>query len=334
MCKDITDQAARPRRYVFLLIPGYSMLGFTCALEALTLSNRHSDRQRYYSWLLLSADGKPTPAWNGVTVEVDGGLTELRRGDTLVVCAGVDAAAGATRPVLNWLRRETRKGISYGALSSGTYVLALAGLIGDRRVTTHWEYTDALAEILPAASIQDSIYSVDGRVFTCAGGASSMDLILHLIAEDYGRAVSDWVAEQMVYTAPRDHSQSQRIALQGRVAVRDRKLAQAIDTMRAHIEEPLPLSRLAAAIGVSQRQLERLFARYLETTPSRYYLAMRLEKARNLLRQTGLGITEVSVQCGFASPSHFSRAYKAAYGTAPSREGSGGQTLWNPDTGR
>ena len=196
------NSCEKPRRYIFLLIPGFSMLGFTCALEALSLANRHVSGRGFYSWKLLSADGAPVAAWNGVTVGVDDGLTDLHRDDTLVVCAGVNVATGSTKAVLNWLRRETRKGISFGALSSGTYTLALAGLIGGKRVTTHWEYADALREAHHDVTLQDTIYSVDGRVFTCAGGASSMDLMLHMINEDYGRDLTDWVTEQMVYTAP------------------------------------------------------------------------------------------------------------------------------------
>lgn len=320
----------RPKRYVFLLIPGFSMLGFTCALEALTLANRHENRH-YFSWKLLSETGGPVSAWNGVTVEADGGLMDLHRDDTLVVCAGVDAAKGSTQRVVNWLRREARRGITYGALSSGAYTLALAGLINDKRISTHWEYASALIEMLPDVTVQDTIFSVDGRVFTCAGGASSMDLMLYMINEDYGAALSDFVAEQMVYTAPRDHSQSQRISLQGRIGTRDRKLALAIETMRNHVEEPLSPEELACAVGVSTRQMERLFAKHLGTSPAKYYLSLRLEKARHLLRQTELSITQIGVLCGFVSPSHFSRAYRTAFGVAPSQESGGGQVLWIPE---
>ena len=328
-----TAEETRPKRYIFLLIPGFSMLGFTCALETLTLANRHSSGQTCYTWKLLSADGQPAAAWNGVTVAVDDALIELRRDDTLVVCAGENVAAGSTRDVLAWLRRETRKGLTFGALSSGAYVLALAGLIAGKRVTTHWEYAPALVEALPQVTLEEKIFSVDGRVFTCAGGASSMDLMLHLIREDYGQAIADWVTEQMVYTAPRDHSQSQRIAVQGRMGLRDRKLAMALEIMRANAEEPLEPDALARAVGVSTRQLERLFARHLNSSPARYYLELRLEKARNLLQQTEFSVAEVSLLCGFVSASHFSRTYKKAFGIAPSRESSSGKLLWAPGRG-
>lgn len=322
-----------PRRYVFLLVPGFSMLGFTCALETLSLANRYSGGRQFYSWKLLSADGRPAPAWNGVTVAVDGGLIDLRRDDRLVVCAGENVGAGSTREVLNWLRRETRKGITFGSLSSGAYALALAGLIAGKRVTTHWEYHTALMETLPQVTIEENIYSVDGRVFSCAGGASSMDLMLHMIAQDHGQALAGWVAEQMVYTAPRDHSQSQRISVQGRTGMRDRKLALAIEIMRGNAEDPLSPDEIARTVGVSTRQLERLFARHLNTSPGKYYLSLRLEKARNLLRQTELSISEIGLLCGFVSASHFSRSYKAAFGVAPSRESGGGKLLWVPERG-
>ena len=320
-----------PKRYVFLLIPGFSMLGFTCALEALTLANRHASGRQYYCWKLLSADGQPAAAWNGVTVEVDGGLIDLSRNDTLVVCAGEDVAAGSTRPVLAWLRRETRKGINFGALSSGAYTLALAGLIAGKRVTTHWEYKTALMEALPQVTMEDTIFSVDGRVFTCAVGASSMDLMLQMVNRDYGPELADWVAEQMVYTAPRDQSRSQRVPLQGRTDAPGRKLAKAVAIMRAHTEDPLSPDDVAKATGVSTRQLERLFAKHLNTSPGRYYLSLRLEKARHLLRQTELGVADVGVLCGFVSTSHFSRSYRQAFGVSPSQDSGGRKLLWAPE---
>ncbi len=321
------EQFDAPRHYVFLLIPGFSMLGFTCALEALSLANRHPSGKQYYDWTLLSANGRPAQAWNGVTVEVDGGLEELHREDTLVVCAGENAVEGSTKEVLAWLRRETRKGMKFGALSSGTYTLALAGLIAGKRVTTHWEYADALTEALPQVSMQETIYSLDGRVFSCAGGASSMDLMLHLIEEDYGLKLVEWVAEQMVYTAPRDRNSAQRLTLPSRLARGNRKVLQAIELMRAAIEEPRKLSDVAREVGVSTRQLERLFQTVLNTSPSRYYIMTRLERARHLLRQTDMTVTEISVLCGFASPTHFSRAYRKIYNLPPSKEPSAGGTL-------
>ena len=271
-------------------------------------------------------------AYNGVRVGVDDALVELGRDETLIVCAGENAGEGSTKKLLNWLRREVRKGMDYGALSSGTYTLALAGLIGGKQVTTHWEYKTALAEMLPDVIMQDSIYSVDGRVFTSAGGAASMDMMLHRVEADYGAEMAAWVADQMVYTVPRAHSHGQRMALQSRPEVRNSKLLLAMQIMENNLEDPLRPDEIADVVTLSTRQLERLFAKYLTTSPKRYYLRLRLDKARNLLRQTDLSVTDVCVACGFRSLSHFSKSYRGAYGIPPGLEASDGKVLWSGRT--
>jgi len=317
-----------PKRYVFLLIPGFSPLGLTCAQEALSLANRFAGGQDYYDWMLISEDGEPVTSWTGLQVGVNAGLIDLDRRDTLIVCAGVSVVAGSTRKILNWLRRETRKGMDFGGLSSGTYTLALAGLLDGKRVTTHWEYISAMTETFPDIDIQDSIYTVDGRVFSCAGSASSMDLMLDRMHSDYGPELATWVADQMVYTAPRSDTHSQRVSGAGRLGVRHSKLLGAIEIMQGNLEEPLPPSEIAGIVGLSTRQLERLFAKYMSTSPKKYYLGLRLEKARNLLAQTELSLTEICVMCGFKAPSHFSKTYRKLYGVAPSRDTGGSNLLF------
>ena len=323
------SDSEQPKRYVFVLIPGFSLLGLTCAQEALSLANRFPGPRRYYDWLLLSESGAPVKAWNGVTIEVGGALQDLRRDDVLIVCAGEKVGEGSTRPLLSWLRKEVRRGLDYGALSSGTYTLALAGLIGGKRVTTHWEYVSALTELLPDVQMQESIYTVDGRVFTCAGGASSMDLMLDRINRDYGPELATWVTEQMVYSNPRAESHAQRAPLHAGAGLRHGKLTVAVDIMHHNLEEPMPPSEIARVVGLSTRQLERLFAKYLGTSPKKYYLSLRLEKARNLLMQTDLSLTEICVLCGFNAPSHFSKTYRKAFGVAPSRDTGGSKLMWN-----
>lgn len=324
----MTTQVIAPKRYVFVLIPGYSQLGFSCALEALSLANRHPSGQQFYSWRLLSETGAPAPAYNGVTVSVDGPLSELDRNETIILCAGEDVGRGSTKAMLNWLRRETRKGMDIGALSSATYTLALAGLIGGKRVTTHWEYKSALSEVLPDVIMEDSIFSVDGRIFTSAGGAASMDMMLDRIKGDYGVDLATWVADQMVYTDPRLHSHSQRKVLQSRPEVRNSKLSLAMQIMENNIEDPLSPDEIAEVIALSTRQLERLFAKYVGVSPKRFYMQRRLDKARNLLRQTEFSVTDVCVACGFKSLSHFSKSYRSAYGISPGLEASGSKLLW------
>ncbi len=328
---DVTP--ASSNMYVFLLIPGYSQLGFACALEALSLANRHPSGDICYSWRLISEDGLPVAAYNGVTTQVDSGLTDLRRDETLIVCAGEAVGEGSTRKIVNWLRRETRKGMNFGALSSGTYTLALANLISGKRVTTHWEYRGALAELLPDVIIEDSIFSIDGRVFTSAGGAAALDLMLHRVHADHGPDVATWVADQMVYSSPRGQAAAQRMSM-AVGGVRNSKLALSLQIMQNNIEDPLTPDEIAEVVRISTRQMERLFAKHLGLSPKRYYLQMRLDKARELLRQTTLSVTEICVACGFRSPSHFSKSYRAAFGVSPSQEGTENRLVWSQHQSR
>ncbi|WP_295313557.1 GlxA family transcriptional regulator [Roseobacter sp.] len=320
--------AAGPKSYAFVLIPGFSQLGFACALEALSLANRYPTGGPFYTWRVLSETGEPVAAYNGVTTATDGPLTELARDETLVICAGEDVGRNTSKKLLSWLRREVRRGMDFGALSSGTYVLALAGLISGKRVTTHWEYRAALTEILPDVIMEDNIFSNDGRVFTTAGGAASMDMMLDRIRTDYGADLATWVADQMVYTNPRLPDHAQRVALITRPRVRNQKLALALQIMTNNIEDPMSPDEICDLIGLSTRQLERLFARYMGSSPKRYYLRLRLAKARDLLRQTDFSVTDVCVACGFRSLSHFSKSYRAAYGISPGLEGGTAKLVW------
>ena len=319
------------KAYAFVLVPGYSQLGFSCALEALSLANRYPTGGPFYRWRLLSETGAPVPAYNGVTVSVDGPLAPLERDETLIVCAGEDVGKNVSKKLISWLRNEVRRGMDFGALSSGTYVLALAGLLSGKRVTTHWEYRAALTEILPDVIIEDAIFTVDGRIFTTAGGAASMDMMLDRIRTEHGPQLATWVADQMVYTDPRLANHAQRIKLQARAQVRNAKLGVAIQIMENNIEDPLTPDEISDVIGLSTRQLERLFAKHVGVSPKRYYLGLRLEKARDLLRQTEFSVTDVCVACGFKSLSHFSKSYRAAYGISPGLEGSGTKLVWRKD---
>ena len=319
------------KAYAFVLVPGYSQLGFSCALEALSLANRYPTGGPFYRWRLLSETGAPVPAYNGVTVSVDGPLAPLERDETLIVCAGEDVGKNVSKKLISWLRNEVRRGMDFGALSSGTYVLALAGLLSGKRVTTHWEYRAALTEILPDVIIEDAIFTVDGRIFTTAGGAASMDMMLDRIRTEHGPQLATWVADQMVYTDPRLANHAQRIKLQARAQVRNAKLGVAIQIMENNIEDPLTPDEICDVIGLSTRQLERLFAKHVGVSPKRYYLGLRLEKARDLLRQTDFSVTDVCVACGFKSLSHFSKSYRAAYGISPGLEGSGTKLVWRKD---
>ncbi len=225
-----------------------------------------------------------------------------------------------SKKLLNWVRRETRKGLSVGGLCTAAYTMAKAGLLNGRRATIHWENHDSFAEDFDEVELTKSVFMKDGKFMTTAGGTSSIDLMLKLIAEDFGEDLANAVADQLIYSSIRTDQDTQRLSVPTRIGVRHPKLSQVIQMMETNIEEPISPSLLAKYVGMSTRQLERLFRRYLNRSPKRYYMELRLQKARNLLMQTDMSVINVALACGFASPSHFSKCYRAHYHTTPYRE--------------
>ena len=309
----------KPRHFVFLLLKNFSMAAFASAIEPLRIANRMAG-QTLYRWSLASEDGQSATASNGVELKTDMGLGEVTRDDTVLVCGGVHIKDATTRPVLNWLRREARKGAGIGGLCTASYTVAKAGLLDGRKCTIHWENHDSFEEEFLKVELTKSIYVVDGNRYSSAGGMSSLDLMLNVIASDHGQELANTVADQLIYTSIRTDRDEQRLSIPTRIGVRHPKLSTVIKIMEANIEEPVSPSLLAHDVGMSTRQLERLFRRYLNRSPKRYYMELRLQKARNLLMQTDMSVINVALACGFASPSHFSKCYRAHYDTTPYRE--------------
>ena len=309
----------KTRRVIFLLLDNFSLVPFASALEAFRIANRYS-REAVYDWKLAGEGGHSATSSSGTQIMLDMGLEEVSRDDLVFICGGLAIAQSTTRPVLNWLRREARKGISIGGLCTGAYTMAKAGLLNGKRCTIHWENHDSFAEEFDEIELTKSIYVIDGKRYTCAGGTSSLDLTLKLMASFRDVDMANWVADQLLHTNIRTERDEQRLSIPTRIGVRHPKLSTVIQMMEANIEEPFSPSTLARDVGMSTRQLERLFSRYLHRSPKRYYMELRLQKARNLLMQTEMSVINVALACGFASPSHFSKCYRAQYDTTPYRE--------------
>ena len=312
----------KPRRFTFLLLDRFTMLPFTAAVEPLRLANRAAGGE-LYSWRLIGPGRDWATCSNGTRVAVDEGLdAEIgpERDDVVIVCGGTDIAREATKPVLTWLRKQARGGASMGAVCTGAWILAEAGLLDGRKATIHWENHDGFAEAFPQVDLYRSVFVNDGNRLTAAGGTSSIDMMLHLIAEAQGDAIATEVADQMLHTTIRTNQDRQRLSIPTRIGVRHPRLAAVIARMEGNLEDPISPARLAADAGMSTRQLERLFRRYLNRSPKRYYMETRLARARNLLMQTDMSIIEVALASGFSSPSHFSKCYRALYGSTPYRE--------------
>jgi transcriptional regulator GlxA family with amidase domain len=308
----------KPQRYVFALMEGFSMISFAGAVDALRIANRY--KQGSYSWILAAELGNPVKCSANISYNVDADFSELNRDDTIVLCGGVNVQEATTKRLLNWLRREARKGVKMVALCTATYALARAGLLEGKRATIHWENQDSFTEEFDGVELTKSVFVVDGNRMTTAGGTSSIDLLLQIIATDLGEETANYVADQLIYSSIRTDEDQQRLSIPTRIGVRHPKLSSVIQVMEVHIEEPISPSNLASDVGMSTRQLERLFRRYLNRSPKRYYMEIRLQKARNLLMQTEMSVINVALSCGFSSPSHFSKCYRAHYDTTPYRE--------------
>jgi transcriptional regulator GlxA family with amidase domain len=313
------ETEAKPKGYVFVLLEDFTLLSFASALESLRIANRMLGHEAY-QWRVIGEGGEEVRCSAGSVFKLDGDLGELSRDDTMMICSGVNVQKFTTKKLLGWVRREARKGIPVAGLCTAAYTLAKAGLLDDKRATIHWENHDSFSEEFPEVELTKSVFVVDGNRLTTAGGTSSLDLMLKLIAKDLGEDLANAVADQLIYSSIRTDQDTQRLSVPTRIGVRHPKLSQVIQIMEGNIEEPISPSILAKKVGMSTRQLERLFRRYLNRSPKRYYMELRLQKARNLLMQTDMSVINVALACGFASPSHFSKCYRAHYDTTPYRE--------------
>jgi len=313
------DGAEAPYSIGFFLIPNFSMMAFAATLEPLRSANRVKGKP-LYRWHLFSRDGEPVEASNGIEFAVEGSIDTPPAVDMMLVCAGLNPESYDNKKVFGWLRRLARSGMTLGGMSTGAYVLAKAGLLGGKRCTVHWEHVASFSDLFPDALTSSDIYVIDGKVMTCSGGIAGLDMMLTVIANHHGRALANAVAEQFIHPRIREHDDKQRMEMRARLGVTHPKLLTTIMRMEKAIEEPLDMKRLAEAVELSPRQLERLFRRYLKTTPHNYYVRLRLERGRLLLLQSSSSILEVAQVCGFVSASHFTKCYRRAFGRTPTEE--------------
>ena len=309
----------KPRRFVFVLMDQFTMLCFASAIESLRIANRTAGK-KLYSWSIIGEGGENATCSNGCTFHLDSDFVELERDDTIMLCGGIGIQQATTKKVLNWTRREARRGVIIGGLCTAGYTMAKAGLLDGRKATIHWENQDSFTEEFEEVTLTKSVFVVDGNRITTAGGTASIDLMLKLIADDHGEELASAVADILIYSSIRTDQDTQRLSIPTRIGVRHPKLSRVIQIMETSIEEPISPATLAKDVGMSTRQLERLFRRYLSRSPKRYYMELRLQKARNLLMQTDMTVINVALACGFASPSHFSKCYRSHYDTTPYRE--------------
>lgn len=306
------------RNYAFILVPGFTLLAFAAAVEPLRIANQLS-QQPLYRWRLLSDTGQPVASSSGIPVGVDGRLEPQDKTTRLFVCAGNPQMAAADPAVVAAVQRHHRFGGVVGGICTGAVALAKAGLMDGRRFTMHWENQPGFVETFPNLAPTPNRFETDGRLLTCGGGAASTDMMLAIITDDHGSAFAAMVSEMCLRTVMPGVNSEQRSSLTALMSSRNPVLVATVTLMNRHIDDPLSMDELAAAAGYSRRHLERLFRDAVGKTPGEFYRGLRLDCGRNLLSTTDLTLMEVSIACGFSTVSHFSKSFRARFGTAPTK---------------
>jgi transcriptional regulator GlxA family with amidase domain len=315
---DKTDTFAG-RTLGLLLIDGFALMSYAAVIEPFRAANTLAGRE-LYRWTHISVDGRPVSASNGANIVADRAVGRPLACDTMFIFAGGDPAAFTDTRTFAWLRRLAHSNVRLAGISGGPFLLARAGLLDGYRATIHWIHGPAFLDAFPTHAIEPSLYVIDRRRLTCAGGTAGLDLAIELIEREHGHKLAAEVSEWFIRTEPRPADKSQRLSLRERVGIRNDRILRVLAEMEARLEEPVERKALAALSGLSLRQLERLFSAHLGETIRECYLRIRLEKAVELLRNTGMTITAVGVACGFQTGSHFSRAFKLRFGKSPNAE--------------
>jgi transcriptional regulator GlxA family with amidase domain len=235
----------------------------------------------------------------------------------VIVVGGVDIERTVQKTDLAWLRKQSQKGAQMGALCTGSYALASAGLLNGYECSAHWDCLTLLTEQFPGIDFNSHLYTIDRDRMTCTGGTVPLHMMLAMMSKRHPQSLVDGVADMLVCERHRTDAEMQVIPMWSRKVEVQPKLKEVLQLMEANLEEPLSLKDLAEYVNLSRRQLERLFLKHLHSTPSRYYLKLRLDRARRLLKQTSRSIVEITSMCGFVSTTHFSRCYRKYMGVSP-----------------
>lgn len=315
----MADQIIGKRTMAFLLVDKFGLSSLATAIDTLRTANRMLGRQAY-DWTTASADGEPVNSSSGLFLNVGYPVAALPPADILFVCAGLTTEFAGKSKVMAALRAWGRRGGALGGLSIGVFLLAEAGQMDGYRCTIHWENRAGFSERFPDIECTGSVFEIDRKRYSCAGGTTSIDLMLEIIRADFGSALANEVANQFHHERIRSSGDRQRIGPERDLSGKSEKLRKIVEQMADHLDEPLTAVAIAKTASLSVRQVERLFLRHLAMTPGRYYMRLRLERARELLRQTNMPILDIAIATGFTSHSYFAQSYRLLFGRPPSEE--------------
>lgn len=310
--------ASQVLQLLIIVTPNFNLSATTGLIDPLRAAN-YLDGMSRFRWTVASADGGMTPASNGLTIETRRLADVVTDHFDMVVVSSSWAPEAYNSPnVLAALRKFARSGSVMGAVDTGAFILAEAGLLKGRRATVHYEHIDAMKELHEDTEVTEDLYVFDGNRFTCCGGTASVDLGLHILRGIYGDAAANAAARYVFHPGARAPGTPQNPAgVEPLGHATPDSVRRVILEMERNLEEPLTIPELCDRAGISQRQINRLFARYVGKTPQLYYRDIRLDRARGLVTQTEMPMSEIAVASGFASQAHFSKAYHECFGVQP-----------------
>ncbi len=309
--------AREPLIFCFLMVDNLSMMSLSSGIEPLRSANRLLGRT-VFQWRLCSINGESITASNGIVLAAQPIEAALEGANAIFICGGMRIDPQSERPYLAALRLAARRGLAIGSLSTGSHFLARAGLLDGYRCTIHWENSAAFAEDFPNVLPTGKIYEIDRNRMTCSGGTAAMDMMLRIISDRFGADLAKGVANQFHHERIRDAGEEQQGGRQQQVDALPVVLQKAVSLMQRNLENPKSVEEVGAEVKLSSRQLERLFSRHLGMTPARYYLSLRIDRARELLLYTEQPVIDIAVAVGFASTSHFSNWFQRFHGQRPS----------------
>lgn len=302
----------------FLLIDEFALMSYSAATEPLRAANHLADAV-LYDVKNFAVYGSTARSSGAAIVKTSAQIGEQIDFDMMIVVAGHNPHLFDDKRVFNWLRHLSRRGVMLGGVSGGPVVLASAGLMNGYRMTVHWEHAPALVEISPSLHLEKSIFVIDRDRYTCAGGIAALDMMYGLIAGHHGEEFATKVSDWFMHTNIRAAGQPQRAGFVARYGTTSAPIIRAIEVMENHISDPLDLGQVSDLSGVGSRQLNRLFSEKLGMGTMAFYRELRLDKAKNLLTQSPLSITEIALATGFLSSAHFAKTFRGKFNAPPSK---------------
>ena len=308
-----------PTDIVIVLGQLFSLLSLAVCTEFLRIANREHGGTLFRR-RIITADGAPVVSSSGIEIRADAGVADIGFAPVVVVLTSYDPEAACTPGLLGWLRWQDRRGAILACADTGALVLARAGVLRDRHVAVHHEATPAYRETLGEAILLDRVHAVDGDLLSSGGGMATADMMLQLIQRLAGRALAARVAHVLNYRQLPAQAPPSGVGGDSAVVRIDRRLGRMVELMQARIESPLPLAAICRLTKVDSSTARRLFKRRFGTTPNRYYMGLRLERARQLLGHGALAVGQIATLVGFSDASAFARAYRRRFGALPSVE--------------